>query len=259
MIRLGIDSWTVAERHLRQWFGQPGVALTTLLFPVLVVLMFGYLIGGDIVVEQGVDYLDYLLPGAFALTMLFGLEATTLAVVGDVSGGIVDRLRAMPVSTWAVLGGRVISDLVVATFSLIVMLGCGFAVGWRWHDGTANFLAVVGLLMLFRLACIWIGVYLGLLLRTPANAVAIQILIWPVGFLSSAYVATSGMPGWLGAIAEWNPLSSVATASRQLLGNPVGGSHSWVVQHAPAMAVVWSAMLIVVFAPLAVRRFGRVE
>ncbi|WP_404799993.1 ABC transporter permease [Actinoalloteichus fjordicus] len=226
-----------------------------LLFPIMLVLVFGYLFGGAMTVPGGGDYREFLLPGMFAMTMLFGLESTVLAVTADTARGVTDRFRSLPIASSAVLGGRAVADVIDSTLRLVVVLLCGLVVGWRWHDGLGAAAAAVALLLLLRFAFIWVGVYLGLLLKTPESAAMVQILVWPVGFLSNAFVAPETMPAPLALIAEWNPMSATAAAARERFGNPGWGEQSWAAQHAVAMAVGWPVLLSAVFIPLSLRRY----
>lgn len=251
------DTWTITGRAFAHWARRPGSAVTALLFPVLVVLMFNYLLGGQMQVPGGGEYVEFLLPGMLALTMLFGVEATMMAINADATTGITDRLRALPISSFAVVAGRALADLAFAVAGLAVVIACGLAMGWGWHDGLADAALAVVLLLALRFALIWAGIYLGLAAKDPQAVVAVQILVWPVGFLSSVFVAPSTMPGWLGAIAEWNPISSTATAVRELFGNPGFAGGSWIADHALLMAVLWPLVLTAVFAPLAALRYRR--
>jgi ABC transporter DrrB family efflux protein len=250
-----LDGWTIAQRALLHWSRQPGTVITGLLFPVLMVVMFGYLLGGQMEVPSGADYFDFLLPGMFVLTMVFGIEATMVAINADAAKGVTDRFRSMPMAPSAVVVGRSVADMLHSVLGLAVMIACGLVVGWRWDDGAGGALAAVALLLLLRFALIWVGIYLGLLVKTPEAVVAVQILVWPLGFLSSAFVAPSTMPGWLGTIAEWNPMSSTVTAIRDLFGNPGWTGDSWVAQHAELMAVVWPLVIVAIFFPLSVQRY----
>jgi ABC-type polysaccharide/polyol phosphate export permease len=159
----------------------------------------------------------------------------------------------------AVLVCRSTADMLNSTLGLAVMLACGLLVGWRWHASGGEAPLAVGLLLLLRLALLWLGIYLGLLAKNPEAVAAVQILVRPLAFLSNAFVATATMPGWLGVIAEWNPLSATVSATRELFGNPGWGGDSWFAQHAPLMAVVWPLLLLVVFLPLSVRRYQRLS
>jgi ABC-2 type transport system permease protein len=249
------DGWTITRRDLAHWAGQPAPVVVTLLFPIMIVLMFGYLFGGAIAVPGGAGYFEFLMPGMFAMTMLFGIEATMSAIATDASRGVTDRFRSMPIARSAVLTGRCTADLLNSAVGLAAMLGCGLAVGWRPHRGAGAALAAVGLLILLRIALLWVGVYFGLVWRDPAAVTAVQTLVWPLGFLSNVFVAPDTMPGWLGTLAEWNPLSAAVAATRELFGNPGWSGESWIAQHSGLMAVVWPLVLLAVFVPLSVRRY----
>jgi ABC-2 type transport system permease protein len=253
------DGWTLTVRALLHWARQPTQVVVGLLFPVLMVLMFGYLFGGGMSVPGGGDYREFLLPGMFAMTMLFGLEATMVSVTTDADRGVTDRFRSLPMAPSAVVVGRCTADMLNSVLGLVVMVGCGVLVGWRWHNSLGDALAAMGLLLLLRFALLWVGIYLGLLVRNPEAVMAVQILVWPVGFLANTFTSPTTMPAWLGALAEWNPLSSTVAAARELFGNPGWGGDSWVAQHALLMAVVWPAVLVAIFLPLSVHRFGRLS
>lgn len=245
------DSWTMTRRELAHWARQPGRLVVGLVFPVMLLLMFGYLVGGG----RGVsgDYLDYLMPGMLALTMAFGLEGTMLAVTQDLNKGVIDRFRAMPMADGAVLVGRSAADMLQSAVGLAVLIVVGLALGWRPQGGPGAFLGAVGLLLLLRFAMLWIGIHLALVAGKPEMVQAVQILVWPVGFLSNALAAPSSMPDGLGTAVEWNPMSRTATAVRDLFGG-LGAepAHLW-------PAVAWPLVLLAVFFPLAVRKFSRMS
>ncbi|RII12442.1 Daunorubicin/doxorubicin resistance ABC transporter permease protein DrrB [Streptomyces sp. YIM 130001] len=248
------DSWTMTRRELAHWARQPVQLVVGLVFPVMLLLMFGYLIGGGVGVAG--DYREYLVPGMFALTMAFGLDATMVAVTQDLNKGVVDRFRAMPMADGAVLVGRSAADMLQSAVSLLVLVGVGLAVGWRWHGSFGAFLGAIGLLLLLRFAMLWLGIHLAMVAGRPELVAAVQILVWPIGFLSNAFATPESMPGWLGATVEWNPMSATATAVRDLFGNGGGGAGtSWASEHAMLLAVVWPVAIVAVFFPLAVRRF----
>ncbi|MFE6408409.1 ABC transporter permease [Streptomyces sp. NPDC057837] len=245
------DSWTMTRRELARWGRQPVQLAVGLAFPVMLLLMFGYLVGGG----RGVsgDYRDYLIPGMLALTMAFGLESTMIAVTQDLGKGVIDRFRSMPMADGAVLVGRAAADMLQSALTLLVLVGVGAALGWRPGGGPAALLTALGLLLLFRFAMLWAGIHLALVAGKPELVQAVQILVWPVGFLSNAFATPGSMPGWLGTAVEWNPLSHTATAVRDLFGVPgtESGHVGW--------AVVWPLILLAVFFPLAVRRFARLS
>lgn len=245
------DSWTMTRRELARWGRQPVAVVVNLVFPVMLLLMFGYLVGGG----RGVsgEYLDFLVPGMLALTMAFGLEGTMVAVTQDLNKGVIDRFRSMPMANGAVLVGRSAADMLQSALGLAVLLGVAAALGWRTHGGPAGFLGAVGLLLLFRFAMLWIGIHLALVAGKPELVQAVQILVWPVGFLSNAFAEPTSMPDWLGTVVQWNPLSQTATAVRDLFGSPgAEPGHVWA-------AVAWPLALLAIFFPLAVRRFARLS
>ncbi|MQY09396.1 ABC transporter permease [Actinomadura macrotermitis] len=253
------DGRTLTGRGVAHWARKPDQIILGLLFPVLVVLMMGYLFGGQMQVPGGGDYREFIIPGMFAMTMLFGIESTFAAVAEDVAKGVTDRFRAMPIAPSAVVVGRAVTDMIQATAGLAVMVVCGLLMGWRWHDGLPRALAAFGLLLLIRLALTWAGVYLGLIAKGPESVMTVQILVWPISFLSSALVAPSTMPGWLGAIAEWNPLSATVTACRDLFGDPAAAGGSWAAQHSLLLAFLWPLLLMAIFFPLSVHRYATRE
>ncbi|WP_330174378.1 ABC transporter permease [Streptomyces sp. NBC_01498] len=247
------DSWTMTRRELAHWRRQPVQVVVGLVFPVMLLLMFGYLMGAGRGVEGA--YLGHLVPGMLALTMAFGLEATMLAVTQDLGKGVVDRFRSLPMASSAVLVGRSAADMTQSALSLLVMIGVGHLLGWRWHGGAAALLGAVGLLLLLRFAMLWLGIHLAMVAGRPEMVQAVQILVWPIGFFSNAFATPEAMPGWLGAAVEWNPLSATASAVRDLAGVPGQLTGSWAAEHAHLLAVVWPVALTALFFPLAVRRF----
>ncbi|MGY0017712.1 ABC transporter permease [Streptomyces sp. YJ-C3] len=241
------DSWTMTRRELAHWARQPVRIVVGLVFPVMLLVMFGYLIGGGKGVEG--DYVDFLVPGMLALTMAFGLESTMLAVTQDLNKGVIDRFRSMPMVDGAVLVGRSVADMLQSAAALAVMAGVGYALGWRAHGSLGALAGAFGLLLLLRFAMLWIGIWLAMVAGKPELVQAVQILVWPVGFLSNAFTVPATMPDWLGAVVEWNPMSATASSVRHLFGNPGGADEVW-------LAVVWPVGLLAVFFPLAVRRFA---
>ncbi len=185
--------------------------------------------------------------------MAFGLEGTMVAVTRDLEKGVVDRFRSLPMANGAVLVGRSAADMMQSALGLTVLIAVGYALGWRAQGGPGAFLGAVGLLLLFRFAMLWIGIFLALVAGKPELVQAVQILVWPVGFLSNAFATPEAMPGWLGTVVQWNPMSQTATAVRDLFGGPGGEpGHVWA-------AVAWPLALLAVFFPLAVRRFARLQ
>jgi ABC-2 type transport system permease protein len=255
------DAWTVARRDLIHWVRQPFGIVVTLLFPVMLVLMFGYLFGGAMslpgATSGGGDYREFLMPGMFVMTMAFGLETTMTSVATDAARGVTDRFRSLPMSPSAVVLGRSIADMLNSALGLAVMIACGLLVGWRWNGSLGEALLAVGLLLLLRFSLLWVGIYLGLVAKSPEAVAAVQILVWPVLFLSNTFVAPETMPGWLGAISEWNPLSATVGATRELFGNPGWGGESLAAQNALVLAAAWPLVILAGFFPLCVWRYRR--
>jgi ABC-2 type transport system permease protein len=224
------------------------------------VLMFGYLLGGAMTVPGGGDYRDFLMPGMFAMTMVFGIGATVTAVSADAARGVTDRFRSMPMAASAVIAGRAVADMLSSAVALAVLTGCGWLAGWQPHRGTTRAVAALALLLLLRFAFVWIGIYLGLTFYSSPEAVtAVRTLEFPIGFLGNPFVAISTMPVWIAAIAQWNPLSSTVSAARQLFGDPTGAHSSWITDHAVLLAVAWPLLLIAVFFPLSLHRYRRLS
>jgi ABC-2 type transport system permease protein len=249
------DCWTIVRRGLLHLVRQPSNIAWQLGFPVVSVLLFGYVFGSAMSVPGGGDYREFLMPGMFGMTMAFGFMNTAYLVVLDKTKGITDRFRSMPMASSAVVTGRGVGDLLGAGLDLVILALTALVVGWRPDGGVAATLAAFGLLLLLRFALIWVGVLLGLMVPNEEMAGNLFALAFPFAMISSAFVAPSLMPGWLGTIAAWNPVSATVTATRELFGNPVASGGTWIEQHAMLMAVLWPLVLTAVFLPLAVRRF----
>ena len=251
--------WIITQRDLAHWVRQPWTPIFGLLFSIMLLLTFGFLFGGAIEVPGGGDYIDFLLPGMLALTMMFGIEATATAMAADARKGITDRFRSMPIGSAAVSLGRVGADLTNSTAELAVLIVGGLLVGWHIHAEPAAVLSAVLLLLLLRFALLWVGVFVALAFRGEGVISAVQVLVWPVGFLSTAIVSAETMPAWLGAVAAWNPLSATATAARQLFGNPTGLTEGPLADHAVLLAVAWPVLITLVFLPLSARAYRRLR
>lgn len=258
-LRQGLaDVATMTVRELQHWRNRPGVVVFGWLFPVLVFAMFVGLLGGALGRSGSGSYVDFVMPGMLAVTMFFGLESTMSAVSLDASRGVTERFRSLPVSGAAVLTGRCAADLLNSVVGLAVVAVAGLLFGWRPDAGLAAWAAVVGLLVLLRVAMLWLGMFVGLRVRSQEAVNAVQVAVWPLLMLSGVFVDTATMPRWLGVVAEANPLTGTTTAVRDLLGAP-GAGDSWVVGAAPWLAVGWPVLLTAVFLPLAVRTWRRLR
>ncbi|MGH4025696.1 MAG: ABC transporter permease, partial [Pseudonocardiaceae bacterium] len=227
----------MVRRGLTHLVKQSSLTAWQLGFPIVSVLLFGYVFGSAMNVGAGTDYKDYAMPGMFAMTMAFGFMNTAMAVVIDKERGVTDRFRSMPMAPSAVVSGRGVSDVLHAALDLAVLAAIALVIGWRSDGGLLATLAAFGLLLLLRFELIWIGVFLGLITPNQEAAGNLFAIAFPFGMVSSVFTPPQLMPDWLGAIAMWNPVSSTANAIRELFGNPVAGGDSWIENNALLMAV----------------------
>ncbi len=251
------DGWVVAKRDLLKIPRVPELLFFSIVQPIIFVLLFAFVFGGAIPVPGGGDYKEYLMAGIFAQTVAFNAAATTVGLSEDMSKGIIDRFRSLPMAASAVVMGRTTSDVVRAIITLSVLAATGLLIGWRTHTSVAEVAAGFALLLAFGYAMSWIGAWVGLHMPSPevANTAGL-VWLFPLTFLSNAFVPLQGMPAGLQTIAAWNPLSSVTLAARELFGNPTGlPGDQFPQQHPVLMSVVWTVAILVVFVPLAVRRY----
>ena len=253
------DGLLIAGRDMAHWVREPQLILWTLLFPIVFVLLFAYVLGSSMQVAGGGSYQEFLMPGMFVQTMAFGLGETVAAVQADSAKGVMDRFRSMPIAPSAVVLGRVLANMLYSVVSLVIMIGCGLLVGWRWHTGISGLALGVALLLLLRLAMMWLGIVLGLKAKSPEMANGLFGLLYPLTMLSNAFASPELMPGWLGTIATLNPLSWTTTAVREAFGNPGVPSTGWMSDHAVMLAVMWPLIVTAVTLPYAVRAFQRLS
>jgi len=246
------DAWLLAKRTLIHTWRVPDVLVFSSIQPVLFVLLFTYVFGGAINVGPGVHYVDYLMPGVFAQTVVFGAMLTGIGLATDKQNGLLDRFRSLPMTRSALLAGRTLSDLVRNAFVMLLMLAVGLAVGFRFHH--TNVGAVIGgfaVLLLFSYAFSWISATIGMAVSNPEAAQSSGIIwVFPLVFASSGFAPVASMPGWLQAFAKHQPVSVTIDASRALFqGGPVAGDL--------IASLAWSVGIIAVFGPLAVRTYRR--
>ncbi|PSL00066.1 ABC-type multidrug transport system permease subunit [Murinocardiopsis flavida] len=245
-------------RSTRHWRARPVTFSVQLLFPVLIMLLMGGLLGGAIAGTTG-DYIVFVVPGVLAFTVLSGIETTITAVTGDAAKTVTDRFRTLPISRGSVLLGRVFADMLTAAVELAVVSAAGLLLGWRPEGGIAAIALTYALLLWLRFGLLWAGVWIGLKAGTPEAATTTQLAIWPVAFLSTVFVDPRTMPSWLGAAAEWNPLSATASAARELLSGGELPGVTAVSDHAVLFALGWPLALTLVFVPLAIRAYRRLS
>ncbi|MDQ0774857.1 ABC-2 type transport system permease protein [Streptomyces aurantiacus] len=262
------DSLVVAKRNLIRMTRIPEMVLFGIIQPVMFVVMFTYVFGGSMQIGSTTDagvYKDFLMAGIFAQTVTFATAGAAAGIADDMQKGLVDRFRSLPMARGAVLTGRTVADLVQTSITLLVLAIVALAVGWRTGSAdptnAGRILAGFGLLLLLGYAFTWIGALIGLSVRTPEAATSGGIIwLFPVTFVSNAFVDSSQMTPWLRHIAEWNPFSATVQACRELFGNPgVVQSDAWPMQHPVWASVIWSVLIVVVFRTLAVRKYRQAD
>jgi ABC-2 type transport system permease protein len=251
------DGLAAAERLLTKLRHDQVAMAMTIGAPVALVVFFGYIFGSAITVPGHENYRAYLVPGLFVMTAA-NIIPSMVTMARDSSRGVVDRFRSMPISRAAVPFGQAAANALYGLVGFVLMALCGLAVGWRIDRGPYHALAALGLLMAYQVAMTWVGMYLGLLVGSEEAAAQASILILPVTSLSNVFVPTSGMPGWLRLVADWNPVSALAAAARQLLGNPAAPANgTWPLEHPVIASLGWTVLLLVVFVPLCTIRYAR--
>ncbi|MHB9859455.1 ABC transporter permease [Streptomyces sp. YIM S03343] len=258
------DSLIVAKRNLIRMGRIPEMLIFGLIQPIMFVVLFTYVFGGSIQVGSSSStqaYREFLMAGIFAQTVTFATAGAGAGIADDMHKGLIDRFRSLPMARGAVLTGRTIADLVQTALTLVVLAVVAVIVGWRTHENFGKVLAGFGLLLLLGYAFSWIGALIGLSVRTPEAATS-GGLIWlfPLTFISNAFVDANQMPPFLRHIAEWNPFSATVQACRELFGNlPPGfqASEAWPMQHPVWASLIWSVVIIFVFRMLAVRKYRR--
>jgi ABC-2 type transport system permease protein len=256
------DSLVVAKRNLIRMLRIPEMIVFGLIQPIMFVVLFSYVFGGSISVGGNTDpsaYREFLMAGIFAQTVTFATAGAGAGIADDMHKGLIDRFRSLPMARGAVLTGRTLADLVQTALTLVVLAIVAVIVGWRVHDGFFDALAGFCLLLLFGYAFSWIGALIGLSVRTPEAATS-GGLIWlfPLTFISNAFVPSDNMPTVLRTIAEWNPFSATVQATRRLFGNLPEGypvPDAWPMQHPVLASLLWSVAIILVFRTLSVRKY----
>ncbi|MTD46424.1 ABC transporter permease [Conexibacter sp. W3-3-2] len=241
------DTLVIAERNLVRLPRTPDLIIAFTVQPVMFVLLFVYVFGGAIT-TPGYDYVDFLLPGIIVQNIAFGGFITALGLCEDLNKGLVDRFRSLPMSRAAVLAGRTAADMVTNTISLLVLVATGLVLGFGFDASVVEILGGFALLILFGYAFSWVFALLGTIVSTPEAANSLGFLaVFPLTFISSAFVPTDSMPAGLQAFADVNPFTVMVDAIRHLwLGDPSGSVLG---------AIAWSLAILAVFAPLAVSRY----
>jgi ABC-2 type transport system permease protein len=251
------DCLALTKRNLTHVRHVPEKLIDVTLQPLMFVLLFAYVFGGAIHVSDG-SYHEYLMGGIIVQTLAFAIMGTAVGLADDMGKGVVDRFRSLPMARSAVLAGRALADMLSNLIALAVLVVAGLIVGWGIHDGVGSAIAGFALVLLFAYAMTWAGILLGLLVRSPDAAQGfVFVVIFPLTFLANTFVSTQDLPSGLREVAEWNPISAVVAAVRDLFGNPTGlpADAAWPLEHAIPVSIGWSLAILAVCVPLAVRRY----
>ncbi len=245
------DTLTITRRNLLVWMRVPAYLVFTVIQPVMFVLLFRYVFGGAINVPGKIPYVDFLMPGIIAQTAAFATFGTAIALAQELKKGVIDRLRSMPMARSAVLGGRLVADTGRMLVTILIVVGVGYAVGFRFMNGALPAILMIVLATVFGLSICVISAFTGLAIGDEESVQAFGLIwLFPLTFLSSAFVPISSMPGWLQAFANNQPVTYVIDTMRALaLGGPIAAS-LW-------KSIAWLAGIFIVFGPLAVRAYKR--
>ena len=253
------DTAIITQRQLRLLTRVPEVLIFSTIQPVMFVLLFRYVFGGSINTGQPGGYVQLLMPGIFVQTVAFTLAGTASGLAEDMKKGLIDRFRSLPISRGAVIFGRTFGDALLNILVLAVMAGAGFAVGWRPTSGFVQISLGFLFLFMFGYALSWIGILVGLSVKEARTVQSVGFLVtFPLTFLSNAFAPTTGMPKALQYFAEWNPVSTMVAACRQMFGleNQFGATaNSWPSQHPLETSLLYMVVLMAVFIPLSIRKY----
>ncbi len=255
-----LDIWAMTRRNLVHISREPMQLSDVTLQPLLFTVLFVYIFGGAIPIPGGGSYVNFLLAGIMALNLVTSTMGTAVGLSTDLHEGMIDRFRALPMWRSAVLVGRSMADLLTSCLCALIVALTGLAVGWR---PGANYISIVGgffLMIFFAYSISWVTACAGLNSKSPESAASFGfIVLFPLTFVSNALVPTQHMPGWLQAIATWNPVSAVVAGARVLWGNPnpSGTVQAWPMQHPVEAALIWSVVILALAAPLAAHFFKK--
>jgi ABC transporter DrrB family efflux protein len=256
--RTGVtDTLVFARRHVEHIRQIPEKLLDVTAQPLMFVLLFAYVFGGAINTGAG-SYREFLIGGILIQSLTFGMAGPAMSIATDLSEGVVDRFRTLPVSRAAYLIGHFLAEFAGLVLSISILTGTGLLVGWRTHASLPSVLGAFALLLLFAAAMVWLGTWLGMVVRSADSVMGMLFtLVFPLTFMSNAFVPIQSMPTWLQHIASWNPVSVMVAATRSLFGNPQAPltNHAWVLEHATITAFGFCAVILTAAIPLALRRY----
>lgn len=254
---LASDTWMFARRHIEHIRQIPEKLLDVTVQPLMFVLLFAFVFGGAIEVKGG-SYREYLIGGILIQSLAFGMMGPATAIATDLTEGVIDRFRSLPATRAAYLLGHYIAELFGMVLSIVVLLGAGLVVGWRTHTDVAHVAEAMLLLLVFSSGMIWIGTWLGMMVRSPDAVMGVGfIVVFPLTFLSSAFVPIDSMPNALQWVASWNPVSVLVAAVRTLFGNPLApiAKDIWPMQHAVLASWLSCLVILAVAVPAALHRY----
>ena len=248
------DVWVLTRRNLIHVRREPQQLSDVTIQPVIFTLLFVYVFGAALAAKAGGDFKAFLIPGLLVMNLTTSTVGTAIGLSTDLSTGVINRLRTLPMAQTSILVGRSISDLLAAVLCGAFVVVTGLAIGWRPDAGAASILAGIGIALFFSYALTWFNACIGLGMKSPEAAQGVVfVIMFPLSFVSNIFTPTQGMPGWVGAIANWNPVSAVASACRTLFGapNPSAAVNAWPMQHPVTAALMWAFAILVVCAPVA--------
>jgi ABC-2 type transport system permease protein len=252
------DVWVMTRRNLIHIRREPQQLSDVTIQPILFTLLFVYVFGSAMTLPGGASYKLFAVPGLLIMNLTTSSVGTAIGLSTDLKTGVIDRLRTLPMFQTSILIGRSFSDLFAAMLCTVILTATGLAIGWRPDAGAGSILAAFGIALLFCYALSWMMACIGLAAASPESAQGFVFLImFPLAFVSNVFAPTQGMPSWLAAIANWNPVSAVSSACRTLFGNPNPSAaiQTWPMQHPIATALIWSIAILAVCAPLAGRLY----
>jgi ABC-2 type transport system permease protein len=251
------DTFVFARRNIEHIRQIPEKLLDVTVQPLMFVLLFAYVFGGAINVTGG-NYREYLIGGILVQSIAFGMMGPATSIATDLTEGVIDRFRSLPTRPTAYLLGHYVAELAGMALSIAVLLGAGLAVGWRTHQDVWHVAGAAVLLLGFASAMIWIGTWIGLMVRSPDAVMGIAfVLVFPLTFLSSAFVPIESLPNVLQWVASWNPVSVMVAAVRELFGNPTAPvtKQVWPLEHPVVAGVIYCLVVLVIGVFFATRRF----
>jgi ABC-2 type transport system permease protein len=254
------DVWVLTRRNLLHVRREPAQLSDVTIQPVLFTLLFVYVFGSAMVLPGGGAYKQFAIAGLLTMNLTTSTVGTAIGLSMDLSTGVIDRLRTLPIAQTAILVGRTLSDLLAAVLCGGIVIVTGLAIGWRPDASLLAVVAGLGVALLFSYALTWLNACIGLAVASPESAQGIVfIVMFPMAFVSNVFAPTQGMPAWLATVANWSPVSAVASACRELWGNPNPSAaiQAWPMQHPVQASLAWSLAILAVCVPLAGRLYRR--